>query len=391
MVTAAIVAEYNPFHKGHRYLIQKARETGADRIIAVMSGAAVQRGGCAVFDKFFRAETAIKNGVDLVLELPCPFSCASGEIFASAAVEIVGALGENAVDRLYFGCESDNSTLIKQAAEASQALKSSDEVKRLLAQGKSYPLAVYEAACAEYGEAVGGLLKNPNSILAVEYAKAVSEKAPWIELMPVMRKAVGHHDSEVSGEYASATKLREMLMNGEDISGFVPDGALGRECFFTENMEKEILFRLSCAEREELVSLPDVSGELADRIMVTAKKMPKTLDEFLQSCKSKNVTMARLRRVVTYLALGVRKGDFQPVPYVRILAFNRRGREILADCKNASVPMGVSLKRLEDTSAYAARVSQLEQISVRFQYFCGERKTPFVSDYSRKIGIYKGD
>lgn len=391
MITAAIVAEYNPFHNGHKYLISKARETGAERVVAVMSGAAVQRGGCAVFDKFFRAKTAIENGVDLVLELPCPFSCSSGEIFASAAVEIAAALGENIVNRLYFGCESGDAGLIKKAAEASKQLKNSDMVKKLLSEGKSYPLAVYEAACSEYGEDIGGLLKNPNSILAVEYAKAVSEKAPWIELAPVMRKAVGHHDSEVSGEYASATRLREMLLNGEDISRFVPHGAMGQECFFTERMEKEILFRLSCADKQELMRLPDVSGELADRIILTARTMPKTLDDFLQGCKSKNITMARLRRVVTYLMLGVRKDDLGAVPYARVLAFDQRGREILGECKNAALPVGVSLKRLEQMSLYAKRVSALEQNAVRFQYFCGERKEPFISDYVRKISIYRGE
>lgn len=387
MLTAGIIAEYNPFHNGHKYLIDQTRKNGATHIVAVMSGAAVQRGECAAADKYFRAKAAVKNGADLVIELPCPFSCSNGEVFAYSAVKLLASLGEGLVKRLSFGSEVQDTAVLKKAAEASKQLKNSSLVKELLAAGKSYPLAVCEAARIEYGEKVGEALSNPNSILAAEYAKAAESLAPYIELSPVARKAVGHHDSDASGSFASASAVREMLKKDRKISDYIPEGCVPEITYFTDNMEREILFRLSCADRSSLLEIPDVSDGIADRITAVMKKMPLTLGEFFTLCKSRNITMARLRRIVLYLALGVKRSDIREVPYIRILAFNSRGREILSGCRNALLPIGTSLKRLEETSGYAARVSALEQNAVKFQYFCGDRLSAYISDYQRKISM----
>lgn len=387
MLTAGIVAEYNPFHNGHKYLAEQTRTNGATHIIAVMSGAAVQRGDCAVYDKYFRAQTAVKNGIDLVLELPCPYSCSSGEIFASAAVKILSSLGQKAVQRLSFGCETDDVSLIKQAAEASEALKDSENVRRRLSEGKSYPLAVYETACEEYGYDAAEILRNPNGTLAAEYAKAAKKYAPWLELSAVKRKSAGHHDNIISDGCASAGKIRSMIHQNEDISALVPENAVSENVYFLANMQNEILYRLHCAEKSELLKLPDVSEETADRIIQAIKSAPDTPEDFLQLCKSKNITMARLRRIVMYLTLGIQKEDIQAVPYSRILAFNERGREILAGLSDTAIPIDTSLKRLESVSLHAKRVSLLERRATALQYFCGRKKTQFINEYSRKIGI----
>lgn len=387
MLTAGIIAEYNPFHNGHKYLIDQTRKNGATHIVAVMSGASVQRGECAAADKYFRAKTAVKNGADLVIELPCPFSCSNGEVFAYSAVKLLASLGEGVVKRLSFGSEVQDTAVLKKAAEASKQLKNSSLVKKLLAAGKSYPLAVCEAARIEYGEKVGEALSNPNSILASEYAKAAESLASDIELSPVARKAVGHHDSFTSGSFASASAVREMLKEGRKVSDFIPEGCVPEITYYMDNMDREVLFCLSCADRSSLLEIPDVSAGIADRITAVMKKMPLTLGEFFTLCKSRNITMARLRRIVLYLALGVKRSDIREVPYIRILAFNGRGREILSGCKNALLPIDTSLKRLEETSEYAARVSALEQKAVKFQYFCGDRLSGYISDYQRKISM----
>ncbi|RGF94246.1 hypothetical protein DXA02_03825 [Ruminococcus sp. AM54-1NS] len=145
MKIAGIVAEYNPFHNGHKYQIQATRQAGAEGIVAVMSGDCVQRGSAAVFSKYDRAQAAIRNGADLVIELPCPFSCSNSEVFARSAVRLLAGLGENVVTTLSFGCESGDKNALEQAAEISAMLENSQQVRELLSQGKTYPQAMYEA------------------------------------------------------------------------------------------------------------------------------------------------------------------------------------------------------------------------------------------------------
>ena len=387
MLTAGIIAEFNPFHNGHKYLLNRTRENGATHIVAVMSGAAVQRGECAVADKYFRAQAAVKNGADLVIELPCPFSCSSGEIFAMSAVKLLASLGEGVVARLSFGSEIEDLRLLEKAAEASSQLADSREVRKNLAAGQSYPMAVYKAACEKYGMETGEALANPNSILGVEYIKALKKLAPHIQPSPVARMAVGHHDSGTVGSFASASAVRGMLRKGEDVSGFIPEGCVPQKTYYMENMQKELLYLLACADKPMLTELPDVSGEIADRIISVMKQMPITADDFFNACKSRNITMARLRRIGLYLVLGVKKSDILAPPYIRILAFNGMGKEILACCKNPLLPMDTSLRRLEQTSDYSGRVSQLEQNAVKFQYFCGDFTDAYINDYQRKITL----
>ncbi len=388
MLIAGITAEYNPFHNGHKYLIEQARKGGATHIAAVMSGSAVQRGDIAIYDKYSRAQTAVANGVDLVLELPCPYSCSCGEIFALSAVRIFAQMGENTVERLVFGSETPDPQIIMQASKASTALKDSKEVKKFLASGKPYPLAVSLAVKEIYGNEIGEVFENPNSILAIEYCKAVEKLAPWIGPYPVARKSVGHNDLTVSNGFASAGTIRKMLKNGDDISEFIPESSQNSAPCFIEKMEKEILYRLSCSDREALTALPDVSGELADRMLASIKQSPESLEEFFNYCKSRNITLARLRRTVLFLTLGVKKEDIQAVPYARILAFNRRGAEILSKC-SSSFPIDTSLRRLELTSPHAQRVSRLERNAVSLQNFCGSGSKPFTSEYTRKITVSK--
>ena len=184
MRIAGVIAEYNPFHKGHKYHLEETRrKTGAEGVIAVMSGDFVQRGGPALYDKWIRAEAAVKNGVDLVLELPFPFSCSSAEIFAMGSVGILDSLG--IVDVLSFGVEEERLDLLWKMAQifAEEPSMLKEEIRAGLERGLSFPKARMEGMKAflekngemERGrsgeEAIGGLLEKPNGILAVEYLK----------------------------------------------------------------------------------------------------------------------------------------------------------------------------------------------------------------------------
>lgn len=247
MKIAGIVAEYNPFHNGHKYQIQATRQAGAEGIVAVMSGDCVQRGSAAVFSKYDRAQAAIRNGADLVIELPCPFSCSNSEVFARSAVRLLAGLGEDVVTTLSFGCESGDRNALEQAAEISAMLENSQQVRELLSQGKSYPQAMYEASIGLYGRTAEEIFSTPNNVLAVEYIKAAKRIAPWLVPYAVKREAVAHDSQAESGDFASASHIRELIKEGGEWQKFVPYDFEGCKPSFTRQAGREMLFKLCTA------------------------------------------------------------------------------------------------------------------------------------------------
>ena len=388
MVTAGIVAEYNPFHSGHKYMIEQVRKKGATHVVAVMSGAVVQRGDIAVFDKHFRAEKAVKNGVDLVVELPFPYSCSSGEIFARSAISILSGLGDTVVNKLAFGCECDDISLLKKASEASVNLKDSKLVREKLIQGLSYPDSVCQSACEIYGESVGDILKSPNNTLAVEYIKAAEELLPEAGFITVKRQYAEHDSDKVFEGVASASHIRSLLSDRKKVDEFCPYSLGGEPLFFLEKMEREVLFRLGCGEKADFEKLPDCSSVLADKIIKAMSECPKNLCEFFRLCKSKDVIMARLRRVVMHFILGTEKTDIIPPPYVRVLAFNQNGAEILKKC-GGRLPVATSLKSLENSSEEAKRIIHLENNGVRFQAACTDGEYKPKNEYRKSVRLMK--
>ncbi|MBQ4165299.1 MAG: nucleotidyltransferase family protein, partial [Oscillospiraceae bacterium] len=173
MKTAAVICEYNPFHYGHKYQLDKTREMGATHIVAVMSGNFTQRGDAAIFDKYARARAALENGVDLVLELPTRFSLSAAEGFARGAVSIIEALG--CVDMLSFGSESGDIAALKEAAGASEYAIHTDEFHELMRKGETFPSALAKTVKNYYTDDVYEVLSSPNNTLAVEYIKALDD------------------------------------------------------------------------------------------------------------------------------------------------------------------------------------------------------------------------
>ena len=174
MKTCGIIAEYNPFHNGHKALVDHCRETGATHVVAVMSGNFVQRGSVAIMDKRARAAAALRGGVDLVLELPVPFAVATAEVFARGGVEVLEALG--CVDALCFGAECDSLEKLEAAAKAVTDPKVDELLRSELAGGVSYPTARGFAVRSVYGDEAADVLEGPNNILAVEYLKELHRR-----------------------------------------------------------------------------------------------------------------------------------------------------------------------------------------------------------------------
>lgn len=386
MITSGIVAEYNPFHNGHKYMIEQVREKGATHVVAVMSGSVVQRGDVAIYDKHFRAQKAVENGVDLVVELPFPFSCSSGEVFARSAISILSGLGDEVINHLAFGCECDDIDLLIKAADASIELKDNGLVRKRLSKGLSYPVSVCQTACEMYGNDVGNVLKSPNNTLAVEYIKAAKEMMPNAEFIPVKRQYAQHDSSQTFEGIASASYIRELIYDKNSTELFCPYSIENSSQFFLENMEREILFRLSCGEKADFEKLSDCSSKLADKIVKVMSECPDSLNKFFELCKSKNLTMARLRRVIMHYILGARKCDIISPPYARILAFNKRGTEILNKC-GGKLPIDTSLKALENSSKEAKRIIHLENNGVHFQQACAKEKYNPENEYRKSVRI----
>ncbi len=360
MKTAGIIAEYNPFHNGHIRQIHATREAGYDRIIAVMSGNVVQRGDVAVCDMDFRARTAVTNGVDLVLELPMPYSLSSAEDFARAGVSILSRLG--CVDALSFGSECGDVQKLQACADAIDNINPA-EIKSLMSDGLTYP----QATAKLLGD---DILSGANNTLAIEYIRKL--KNTGIAPFTVQRNI--SHDSLEFADTISAMKIREMLRNGEDVSKFVP--AVPEDLAFIENIDKLIL---------SLTAFQDSGNPRIRKYAMQAT----SLSELYDMVKTKNVTHAKVRREVLQAALGIRSGEtITEPPYARILAANKVGIELLGEIKKSgTIPVSTSLMELSKISPFAVRNAELTERASKLWHFARAEQGSYRSEFSREFKI----
>lgn len=306
----AVVAEFNPFHKGHKHLIDTVKKDG-DFVIAVMSGNFVQRGDFAILTKWDRARTALQNGVDLVIELPTPFAIKSAEGFAYSGVSIINSLG--CVDKIAFGTENDNIFELENVAELLLDEKTNRMIDEELKKGMSYPSARKKVANSP-------VLDTPNNILAVEYIKALKNLNSHIQCIPVKRIGNGH-DSMETGHFPSATFLRSQMKNDVNV------------CLM-ENCQSAVLSKLRTMTKEEFLEIEDVGEGLENRI-VQALKTSKSVPELYDSIKCKRYTHSRIRRIILRSYLNIKKEDWQHIPYIKILGFNENGKNLMKQIKSS--------------------------------------------------------
>lgn len=331
-MNVGIVCEYNPFHLGHRKQIDSIREKfGANTgIICAMSGNYVQRGHPAVFDKTIRAEAAIRCGADLVVELPVTTSLSSAEGFAAGGVAVLSRL----CDGLCFGAETAD---LRQLLGTAEALLSEDFPKLLrreLDTGRSFP-AARQAALEKMG-LPGAILESPNNILAVEYCKAILRQSSPMQPLPIFREG-SYHAKEADFENPSATSLRIRLQNGLEISEYLPEPAgrvfAGAPIHTLEAGQRAVLSRLRTMEDAEFEVLPFGSEGLWRKLMRESRTQA-TLEAIAAAVKSKRYTRSRIDRMILCAFLGITAPMLEAeIPYVRVLAFNDRGREILSGAK----------------------------------------------------------
>ena len=342
-----IICEYNPFHVGHSYHIAASELLMGEHapVVCVMSGDFVQRGEPAVFPKHKRAEAAVRSGADLVVELPVNWCLSSAEYFARGGVSILGALG---VTHLSFGSESGDIAALKSLAEQMKGEAFDERLKAYIKANpeKPYASAVAETACSD-------ILGSPNNLLGVEYIRAIEALCPSME--PITVKRYTHHDGA-----DSAMAIREKIYSGE----------ISAEHIDREKFQIAALSRLRMFDKEYYNSLPNAHGGLGARVYEAVRRGG-TLDEIYSFAKTKRFSLSAVRRLVMCAALGLEEGVYLSAPpYIRVLAFNEKGREHLASAASkSSIPvitrpkeiyaLGENAQKVFAAGAYAKDLYQL--------------------------------
>lgn len=360
MKILGITAEYNPFHNGHKYHIERSREfTGADCVVAVMSGSFTQRGEPAILDKWERSRLAVENGVNLVVELPFVYACNGAEAFAKGAVDILAGLG---ADVISFGSESgDISSLQKIASELlHEADNIAEKRAQLMRSGVSFAKATELATEELIGKAAADIMLEPNNILALEYLKRISflnENGHAVEAVTVARHGSGYFAVNEAAGFAGASTIRSMTKR-EEFGKYVPadvaealekpehdkmlmngiEGVTATECALhaEEQMFRLIRSEIVKSAPQELAEIYRMGEGLENRLkkeIVHAADMKGLISGIV----SKRYTEAAVRRLLVYVLLGIRKYELPQAVYGRVLAADDTGRKLLADLRKLEV------------------------------------------------------
>lgn len=348
-----IVAEYNPFHNGHKYHIDEAiRLVSPDIVVCAMSGNFVQRGEPAIFNKFSRAQTAINNGVDIVVEIPTYFAVSTAENFAFSAVSLLKNMG---VTHIAFGVESNNLDMLNKIADflISEPEEYKIELKTQLNLGLSFANA-RDIAISKF--IPNNLLKSPNNILAVEYLKAIKYFNANIIPVPIKR-TVDYYETNILNNVTSATNIRELLKENKEIANLIPSNSIiPNKKVFLEDFEKILLYKLKISSVDSLNKLPDVIEGLENRIL-NALSSENNINCILNKIVTKRYTLSRIKRIFISLLLDITNEDVQKfkengyAEYIRILAMSSTGKKYLPIINKVSdIPVITSIKKFLTTS-----------------------------------------
>lgn len=347
MAVAGVIAEYNPFHRGHAWQLGEVRRRlGEDTAaVACMSGNFVQRGDFAVLDKRARAEMALRGGVDLVLELPAPWSAAGAERFAQGGVAVLAATG--VVTHLAFGCECGALEPLQAVSECVDGDAYRAELRRFAGEGVTFA-AARQAVVRDLAGEAAECLSSPNSALAVEYLRALKTLGSTIEPLALPRIGAAHDSGEES-EYPSASAVREKILTGGDWKEMLPEASAavisreieaGRAPVWMENCQRAVLGQLRRMAEEDFRPYDGGSEGLYHRFYAAVHRAA-TVGDILSAAKTKRYPLARLRRMLLQAYLGVPQAlQGETPPYLRVLGANERGRALLGRMrKTASLPV----------------------------------------------------
>ena len=362
-----IVAEYNPFHNGHLYhLNESKKQSGADYSVCVMSGNFTQRGDTAIIDKWSRTEMALKNGIDLVIELPVVYSISSAENFAYGSMSVLDKLG--IVDTVSFGSEVGDLTILDSIAEilCTEPKEYVSLLNHELSRGISFPKAREKALLMYLNDIrkYANVLSNPNNILGIEYLKALRNLKSNLTPMTIKRKASDYNSTAIKDGFASSTAIRKIITKPSSLSKVVPEETFsiidnkikhGQIVNGLSTFEKEILYKLRIMPIEWIADLPDVSEGLEHAIKNAANSCNNVAD-LVSLVKSKRYTQTRIQRILLYALLDITKQDMENskkgVPYIRVLGMTENGKQLLSSIvtRNKKLNIITSPKKFMDHS-----------------------------------------
>ena len=372
MKVVGIIAEYNPFHRGHEYQILYAREVlGADYVVIAMSGDFVQRGAPALMEKHLRTEMALLGGADLILELPVQTATASAEGFASGGVSLLDGLG--VVDELCFGSECGDTDVLLDIAQilVEEPPKYRDLLQQGLRSGMSFPSARSHALISyvtEHGasdvssrgghsispDRTASVLSSPNNILGIEYCKALLRQNSSIRPHALLRKGSGYHEADLSSVsrdfFPSASGIRQLLAdngNDADLSLFIPDAAfpvfsafLKKGLWVSESaLDLPLHYKLFLETKETLHTYPDLSDALIRRIL-KSRNQYEGFSQFADLLKTRDIARSAICRGLVRIFLDLKEKTPGHIPYARVLGFRKKSAPLLGQIKkNASIPL----------------------------------------------------
>lgn len=363
----AVIAEYNPFHNGHLYHLQKSKKMlNPDYSICIMSGNFCERGNTSVIDKWSKAEVAIKCGFDLVIELPTVYSISSAENFAEGALKILNAFGDDVT--LSFGSECGNLDVLNSISDVlcNEPKEFTTILSHELSKGLSYPKARENALLIYLNDVrkYANILSNPNNILGIEYIKAIKKLKSNVTPFTVKRIDSGYNSLKIKDRLASATAIRELIKDKKDVKKLLPLASYnilldninhGKIVCDISVFEREIIYTLRKMKVQEIANLQDVSEGLENLIKESVNSC-NNLEDLISSIKSKRYTRSRIQRILLYSLLNITKKDVQDSykvkPYIRVLGVSKNGKILLSQISNNKnkMPIITSVKKFIDTN-----------------------------------------
>lgn len=424
MKIVGLITEYNPFHNGHLYHIEKAKEiTGADAVIVVMSGNYVQRGAPAIMPKHLRAEVALEAGVPVVIELPVCYSVGSAEYFAAGAISLFEKLG--CIDAICFGSECGDYDVLERIAHV--AADEPEEYKALLQQhlkaGLAFPRA-RQIALKEYlhDDSLDAVLEQPNNILGIEYIKALYLKKSPMEIHTIKRMVSGYHDENLAETYSSASAIRTLLLHASQsihlesegmfdepvisevlarLESQVPPACIrlleeshySRYPIYDNDFSLILKYKLLTETKTDLTEYVDVTEDIANRIMNHINYFV-TFEQFCDLLKTKDVTYTRISRALFHIMLNIRKEDLLSYSqhghcqYAHILGFRKSETMLLKYLKeHASIPLITKLTQTDVLDDVGLRMLEMDIFASNLyeSVITDKFKLPFINEYQHQV------
>lgn len=384
-----IICEYNPFHNGHKLHIEKAKKlTNADFVICVMSGNFVQRGEPAIINKWDRAKTALINGVDVIIELPVYYATASAYDFSFSAVKLLNDL--NIVDYICFGSETVDLDGLSKISDllAFETDEYKKELKNNLDLGISFPVA-RNLTLEKLGFDCEAL-KNSNSILAIEYLKALKILRSNIKPFVIKREVSTYNDKNLTGNISSATSIRNALFLGNfpNIKNTMPKQMIDlvdpKKCVCFDDFSQALNYKIVATPTDLIENILDVDEGLENKIKKSVEKNC-TVTDVIKDLKSKRYTYTKIQRMLIHILLDIKKDEFKYFnekgycQYVRVLGFRKENQFLLKLIKEkASVPLITNLKYYKNLSVDCQKMIEKE-ITTSNIYFSAQH---FKNDFS---------